>query len=640
MIVVVNDFVGPLVKTATHPGATLPGFEEGVVLSETMDVTVYHVCYWRSLVYENVVRILLCMGIPKVMVPLEKEPANFVLNYQRLKLNLYEYVKARERVSRSMWRKGQLWPAKKQLLHVLRVLTVAHQLVKTGHIVDYTEANHFWPSCAQATLDSFEMALKWYKDRYTPLYETLKAQLNIYKPIFDDLRTRNRTLNPLPIFDYLQLHCQDDTTMLERETSVRAITLDYPLTEAGKTENSNWLLFERSLETPKYQELLQCYKIVAQRISSEEKIAYWKVLAIAPKKFWEYGSDRYVVDASEKFVDKLEYRTTKVFKRPQGIGVLVFWHEDELCAVFGSSGFYASQFCLRHSCSNRQIGHHVHTLFWQTFRRKEYREPDKELRHFCFHFVFHPDEDLLVLGGIMNLYTLMDVTLSPTCQVMPLEPSTEPFLFSFKTRLNWTHLENVSVNFPSLKAATENSVSRNMDVIAKLATGATDMSLLCYEGFLLIDAHNTRVQVSLPQYHALSMVPDRYERKNRTRHFLKIVRATLKFERGEELFCTYFPEWAAWYRYTASVFRRICAQMELDYEPLSKIDDQTKFKEAVDQLPFAQSKIFWKLRSTKSSAFDYFTDLANLNEGPGTSAILSWVDHFHVFDDVNQPDEE
>lgn len=83
MIVVVNDFVGPLVRIATHPGATLPGFEEGAVSSDRLDVTVYHVSYWRRLIEDNVVRLLLCSGIPKAMVLKEALPLTFKVGYQR-----------------------------------------------------------------------------------------------------------------------------------------------------------------------------------------------------------------------------------------------------------------------------------------------------------------------------------------------------------------------------------------------------------------------------------------------------------------------------------------------------------------------------------------------------------------------------
>lgn len=81
MIVVVKDFVGPLVKIATHPGATLPGFEESLVASARLDVTIYHVDYWRQLIEDNVVRLLLCSAIPKSMILKEELPLTFKVRF-------------------------------------------------------------------------------------------------------------------------------------------------------------------------------------------------------------------------------------------------------------------------------------------------------------------------------------------------------------------------------------------------------------------------------------------------------------------------------------------------------------------------------------------------------------------------------
>jgi predicted nucleotidyltransferase len=640
MIVVVNDFVGPLVKTATHPGATLPGFEEGVVLSQTLDVTVYHEQYWKYLLRENVIRILLCMGIPKSMVLVEREPIKFALNYQRMKTNLYNYVKARERISRKLWASGQVWNSKKQLLHVLRATEVAHQLVKTGDIVDYTSANHFWPECAALNFDTWDAFKKWFDSHYIPLYEPLKEQLNVYKTVFAELS--NKT-NALPILDYLQFQALDNFAILDRDMSIRTTVVDYPLTRGATAvdSKSNPILIERGWDSPRHDAIHQCYRIVVER-DQDASSAHWRVLASAPKKYWDWGADRYVTEPSERFVGKLDFSTTKAYKKPQGIGVLMLWHQNQFVAIFASSGLYTAQFAARHGVELSQLGHVLHDPFWESFERKGYLKPDSKYSKWTFEFTYHPDEDLLQLDAIMDHKDFLDISLAPACDHMENETSNDPLFEIFAKRMNWASLEYVPLTFPSKLAKTENAVLKNMEMVQKKAGGATDLPLLRYEGFLLVDAHGTRVQVSLPQYHSITMLYSPFERKYRTRHFLAIVRATLNLgdisspdNSGEARFCRYFPQWASWYRYIAAVLRRMCDQIDKSYATVSHLQDQADFRVASEAISFAHAKIFWKMRINKCTTLAYLTNPLNLNEGPATQFLTSWVDQFKIFDDVH-----
>lgn len=328
MIVVVDDFVGPLVKAARFPGATLPGFEEGVVLTEKLDVTVYHKRYWDWMLRENVIKILMCMAIPKSMVLLEKEPMKFEINFQRLKVNLYDNIKACERTSRKFWNDNQIWNSKKQLLHGLRVADIATQLVNHGKIVDLHRVNGFWSECFELEFASWDALKKWFYVHYTPLYDSLKEVLNGYKPILSDLKA---CTNQLRLLDYLQYHALNDRRALDRTISVRSTDIDYlPTTQSliSKPENLRPLvLFERGLDSPHHEVIHEGYRIVAEQIS-EDQGPNWRVVALAPKKYFEWAGDRYVANPEDKFVAKLDFSSTRLYKKPQGIGVLLFWQKN------------------------------------------------------------------------------------------------------------------------------------------------------------------------------------------------------------------------------------------------------------------------------------------------------------------------
>lgn len=629
MIVVVNEYVGPLVKTATHPGATLPGFEEATVLTETMDITVYHEDYFRELLYENVIRILYVTSIPKSMVQVEKEAWKWDVSYQRMKLALYNYIKVRERSAADCWRKNQIWPAKKHLLHALRAMHVATQIVKTGKIENLTAPNFLWPLCASITFETFDDLFKWFKERYDLLYAPLKEQLNIYKSVFDDLK---EPINKLRFLDYLQVHCHNDLSILERETGITATKIELIGNRNGNEIHENGtFLFERALESPKHPAVQLAYRVVACFNGQ-----HWDVLAMAPKKYFEHGADRYVTADYEKFVETIEWPTLHVFRKPIGIGVLLFWAENEWKIVCANSGFYTSQYLLRYHLKKKELTDHLRDKFWSLWEGKQMVKPLEKFSKFAFQFTFHPEEEMLVLDGICDVEACKDVTMNEARELIAGEDSEARFLFFVSKLHSWDTIELLEFTLPSKTGRTDNAITKNYVKLLQHASEAAKTDFFKYEGFLLIDGSNARVQISHPAYHSLQMASSRYERKKRTDHFLKIVQSSITLPRGEERFCEYYPHWASWYRYLASVLRRMCHDMDEAYKPFKDISDPVVFRDAVNSSGYSQSKVYWKLRSLApgKGALDYFTDLHNVNEGPAPQVLTAWINQMKVFEDL------
>lgn len=635
MIVVVNDYVGPLAKIATHPGATLPGFEEATILTETMDITVYHERYFRELMYENVIRIMYVSAIPKAMVEMEKEEWKWDLSYQRMKLSLYEYLKVRERSAADCWRKGQIWTSKKHLLHALRVMHVAMQILETKKIQNLTSANFLWPLCAQITFATYDDLFKWYKELYNPLYTSLKEILNTYKTAFDELK---EPINKLKFLDYLQVLCHNDTSTLDTQTSITTLRLKEATVVTGSAGGDSQIcLFERALESPRHPAVQLAYRVIA-RFNG----ANWDVLGLAPKKYFEYGADRYVTAEYEKFVETPDWSSVQVFRKPIGIGVLLYCLEGEWKIVCANSGLYTSQYLVRHHLTKEELTAHLAEQFWALWQQRGMRIPDSKFARFTFEFTFHPDEQLLQLDGIMDRDSCTDVTMIPAKQVLAGEDSEVRFLFFLTKVQNWASIELVSVNLPSKTGRTDNAVAKNYLAIQRLATEAAKTDFFKFEGFVLIDDANARVQISHPSFNSLQLVRSRYERKRRTDHFLKIVQSTLSLPRGEERFCDYYPHWASWYRYIASVMRRMCNDMDEAYKPFAEISDPVAFRDAVNSSGYSQSKVYWKLRSLAAGkkALDYFTDLANVNEGPAPQVLNAWIHQMKVFEDLTHLNED
>lgn len=242
---VVKDYVGPLVKIPTFPGATLPGFDESYVLTPTLDITVYHEYFFRELLHDNMIKILYLTVVPPDMVVFEKEPLKVKISLQRLKGGIYTFIRLHERASAVCWRRNQIWTSKKKLLHVLRALNVAIQLAKSQKIENITAANIYWPLCASTEFASHQELVKWYKSHYDPLYKEFTDLVNVYKGKMA-LKYRG---NKLEIFDYLQDQCHNDPAILEFDLSIAhfPVVVSSGIGHEGKREVISYL-FEREAE--------------------------------------------------------------------------------------------------------------------------------------------------------------------------------------------------------------------------------------------------------------------------------------------------------------------------------------------------------------------------------------------------------
>lgn len=560
------------------------------------------------------------------------------VNFQRMKLSMYEYTRTRERLHRQLWNHKQPWNAKKQLLHVLRVMEVSNQLIEHGHIVDYNTANHFYHEAKQdLTLDTHDKFKQWWNARHQPLYYMVKQKLNIYKDYFASLPSIG--LNQMAILDYLQLCAHNDFEQLDREICVTATNISYPSTEASslglespveqdmKTSSSSFapqslILLERTFNSPRHPAIQQCYRVVIRRVSEDPALPNWRVVALAPRKFWQHGADKYVTDPSEKFGETLDLNTTLVYKKPVGIGVLMFWHENELCAVFCASGMYAASYAIRHGVSPQQLGTILYVPFWTAFRALGCQDPPRDSK--SYQFCFHPDENHLRLLSIMDVDTLVDISMGSSVA------EEGPFFEKVAKSLNWPCLERVQVVIPYKKLKNEYHMKNNLEAVHE---AAQLQDILRYEGFLLCDALGVRVQSSLPQFAALEKLMSMYERKHRTIHFLAIVRATIND--GQDRFCRDYPQWASWYRYTAHVLRGMCVELDTLYkERFAHIEGVEEFQKATEG-PDVRAKALWKLRAGQVSALTLFTTYKDLDERSAVSLILQkWVSDRKVFADV------
>lgn len=86
------------------------------------------------------------------------------------------FVKCKKKLS-----EGEIYIGKKSMFHSIRILGKGIQIAKFGEINDYSWANHF--------LDElFSMGDEWepIKDRFQPIFNSLKSEFRILAPLNDE----------------------------------------------------------------------------------------------------------------------------------------------------------------------------------------------------------------------------------------------------------------------------------------------------------------------------------------------------------------------------------------------------------------------------------------------------------------------
>lgn len=84
-----------------------------------------------------------------------------------------------------------LYRGQKSLFHALRVMIFGRQLGETGHITDYSAANHYWDDIYQMGECGWDV----YKEKYKPIANTLRSAMVEVLPKPDGYKMENQNKN-------------------------------------------------------------------------------------------------------------------------------------------------------------------------------------------------------------------------------------------------------------------------------------------------------------------------------------------------------------------------------------------------------------------------------------------------------------
>ena len=233
MIVVLNDFVGPLSTSTFNPDK---GLFEAFVETNDLDMSIYHQSYWAHLISENSVRPITCQCLPPQFILKEDQQYPWTLNYMKLKHEVYSFTHEHEEKAISLWRhKHKDNRARKTIIHgngyffdrylclALREMLHAMQIAKTGQVNDISEGNSLYWEIMQLEAKEWVEIEAWYKPIWLQLEEKFKSIVNVYKEFIVENK------NEISCVNYLKKFPENYVKRLELELAIQVVKReDFP----------------------------------------------------------------------------------------------------------------------------------------------------------------------------------------------------------------------------------------------------------------------------------------------------------------------------------------------------------------------------------------------------------------------------
>lgn len=145
------------------------------------DFNIYSLNHFKEKLENHDITILECIFLNDNFKEKEEIKLEFILNKTKLrdsisKTSSNSFVKAKKKLTIEK----DLDPliAKKSLFHSLRILIFGIQIAEKGKIYDYTEANKYYKEIFKDNFNNWEQ----YKEKYQPIYNTLKTKFKIVCP--------------------------------------------------------------------------------------------------------------------------------------------------------------------------------------------------------------------------------------------------------------------------------------------------------------------------------------------------------------------------------------------------------------------------------------------------------------------------
>jgi len=284
---------------------------EGPKLIEEKDVNVnlYHRVYFSYMLKECLVWCLLVLFLPREFVL--KEDIKFTWHLSKLKLRKSAYLDSKHNFQKAKrsWKEGDIYKAKKNIVHGIRYLQFGIQLLERGAIYDLEAANTTWEEVKAETNQSWS----FYEAKYKPVYEKLVQTMNLLaKPLQLQAKKQYEKANrSLKTLEYIEKFGLDALT---RELSV-SVTVH--------REHPNlYHLCADKVDSPANDPVVRecAYGLIIELTEG----GAWRVASLPYTKF--FGHHR--IEALP-IINKISWKTARVTEKVEGAMATLYCHRGK-----------------------------------------------------------------------------------------------------------------------------------------------------------------------------------------------------------------------------------------------------------------------------------------------------------------------
>eukprot|EP01119_Soliformovum_irregulare_P021179 TRINITY_DN7000_c0_g1_i1.p1 TRINITY_DN7000_c0_g1~~TRINITY_DN7000_c0_g1_i1.p1 ORF type:complete len:590 (-),score=82.88 TRINITY_DN7000_c0_g1_i1:8-1585(-) len=518
----------------------------------------------------NTVRTIACQSQKSPL--LERQRFPWKLSYMTLKHEVYAYTHQHEEKAIKLWKKDKV-RAKKTIVHAIREILFAMQIIDHGKVIDFSAGNDFHAEIMDTKYERWTEMKEWYQTRWDGLLDQFSLIVNRYKefvPGEDDaphlppfIRWLSGDLSQLDL-----LTCIQCTPTQQDQMEFHAVPPSAPVRSQAVKEARGIVLHPSS----------------------------WNIQAFPLVKFFNYDEDLY---SEEKFVPSLDWTSLRVTQKMIGVDVTLYHHGGSWqYSIHCGNHIHMRQICEQNKTSVIHLTENLGQAFMNLWQGKGYLFPQEEtLSH---SFVYN------AISEHLYYISSRDATLQGEVYLEPSQYGwqTPPHHQEASTWLN--------------KEASQ--------IIQQLELEAKQLNPLLAEGWVVQDRSGTRIKIRSPMFRVIEDLDDDFHSlslKNLQKGFLSLVRCAFHWNNIDE-WRRHFPMWVPWLDYVYNILNKFCTEVDAIMATIKDIADDKQFAIRVPR--GAQGMVCFQLRKLNlSRTSEYLTHPIVQNDARMTNNVYAML---------------
>eukprot|EP01119_Soliformovum_irregulare_P019879 TRINITY_DN6383_c0_g1_i4.p1 TRINITY_DN6383_c0_g1~~TRINITY_DN6383_c0_g1_i4.p1 ORF type:complete len:501 (+),score=162.43 TRINITY_DN6383_c0_g1_i4:56-1558(+) len=283
-----------------YPGPKL--FEVG-----NLNTNLFHRQYFQLLLDENVIWVVMTQFLPKRCVWLDEAGMTFRLRKNCLKKVVLMDANHNWMKAKRLWKEGDKNKSKKNIVHGLRYLDYALQLIQEGTISNFEAPNIYWHQISENPTDNWMDFEEFYKPIFTQKMQLLS---HLCKP----MEIPKKLLNPMGTFKL-------KTQLFIEKYGLEALSRELciyirPMRGTDGNETSVVGLLADALNSPIDNDITcECRGLVIDLKTDQ-------VLCYPYKRFF---------NLEEKEAAKIDWKNCKISEKIDGTLAVLYFHQDAWC---------------------------------------------------------------------------------------------------------------------------------------------------------------------------------------------------------------------------------------------------------------------------------------------------------------------